>query len=42
LNFIFNSEDELLKYDWFISFVKNLLDFGNNKGLKIIDFSEVP
>ena len=42
LNFIFNSEDELLKYDWFVSFVKNLLDFGNNKGLKIIDFSEVP
>lgn len=42
LNFIFNSEDELLQYDWFISLIKNLLDFGNNKGLKIIDFSEVP
>lgn len=42
LNFIFNSEDELLQYDWFISLVKNLLDFGNEKGLKIIDFSEVP
>ena len=42
LNFIFNSEDELLQYDWFISLVKNLLDFGNDKGLKIIDFSEVP
>ena len=42
LNFIFNSEDELLKYDWFVSLVKNLLDSGNDKGLKIIDFSEVP
>lgn len=42
LNFIFNSEDELLQFDWFISLIKNLLDFGNNKGLKIIDFSEVP
>lgn len=42
LNFIFNSGDELLQYDWFVSLVKNLLDFGNNKGLKIIDFSEVP
>lgn len=42
LNFIFNSEDELLQYDWFVSLVKNLLDFGNDKGLKIIDFSEVP
>lgn len=42
LNFIFNSEDELLQYDWFVSLVKNLLDFGNDKGLKIIDFSEIP
>lgn len=42
LNFIFNSDDELLKYDWFVSLANNLLDFGNNKGLKIIDFSEVP
>ncbi len=42
LNFIFNSDDELLAYDWFVSLVNNLLDFGNNKGLKIIDFSEVP
>ncbi|CAC9603433.1 Bipolar DNA helicase [uncultured Gammaproteobacteria bacterium] len=42
LNFIFNSEGELLEYDWFVSLVKNLLDFGNEKGLKIIDFSEVP
>jgi hypothetical protein len=42
LNFIFNAEDELLEYDWFNSLIKNLLDFGNDKGLKIIDFSEVP
>lgn len=42
LNFLFNSDDELLKYDWFISLINKLLDFGNDKGLKIIDFSEVP
>ncbi len=43
LNFIFNSGEELLEYDWFLSLIKDLLDFGNdNKGLKIIDFSEVP
>ena len=42
LNFIFNSEDELLAYDWFVALVNKLLDFGNGKGLKIIDFSEVP
>ncbi len=42
LNFLFNSDDELLKYDWFLSLVNKLLDFGNKKGLKIIDFSEVP
>jgi DNA helicase HerA-like ATPase len=42
LNFIFNSDDKLLKYDWFVSLVNKLMDFGNKKGLKIIDFSEVP
>lgn len=42
LNFIFSSEDELLQYDWFVSLVRDLLAFGNDKGLKIIDFSEVP
>lgn len=42
LNFLFNSESTLLEYDWFLSLANNLLDFGNNKGLKIIDFSEVP
>ncbi len=42
LNFIFNADDKLLAYDWLNSLLTNLLDFGNGKGLKIIDFSEVP
>lgn len=42
LNFLFNSDDKLLEYDWFLSLINKLLDFGNKKGLKIIDFSEVP
>jgi len=42
LNFIFNDDEALLDYEWFISLANNLLDFGNGKGLKIIDFSEVP
>jgi DNA helicase HerA-like ATPase len=31
-----------LEYDWFNILANNLLDFGNRKGIKIIDFSEVP
>jgi hypothetical protein len=42
LNFIFNSDDKLQEYDWLISLINSLLDYGNDKGLKIIDFSEVP
>ena len=42
LNFIFNSDPRLQEYKWLVSLVKNFLDFGNEKGLKIIDFSEVP
>ncbi|WP_246303314.1 ATP-binding protein [Macellibacteroides fermentans] len=42
LNFLFNSEEKLLHYDWFSELANNLLDFGNGKGLKIVDFSEVP
>ena len=42
LNFIFNSSPNLLNYNWFLELAKKLLDFGNNNGLKIIDFSEVP
>ncbi len=42
LNFIFNSNKELLDYNWFSKLAKQLLDCGNNNGIKIIDFSEVP
>jgi len=42
LNFIFNNSDVLQRYDWFQSLVNKLMDFGNEKGCKIIDFSEVP
>ena len=42
LNFMFNDSEELLQYNWLLSFANQLLDFGNQKGLKIIDFSEVP
>ncbi len=42
LNFIFNKDQRLQKYDWLESLVKKLMDFGNNKGNKIIDLSEVP
>jgi uncharacterized protein len=42
LNFIFNANENLLKYDWLDKLANTLLDFGNNNGLKIIDFSEVP
>lgn len=31
-----------MQYDWFLTLINNLIDFGNGKGLKIIDFSEVP
>ena len=42
LNFLFNEDPILLKYDWFTGLVKSLLDFGKENGIKIIDFSEVP
>lgn len=42
LNFIFNADESLLEYEWFLELANKLLDFGNDKGLKIIDFSEVP
>lgn len=42
LNFLFNDQDALLEYDWFVGLVKKLMGFGNEKGNKIIDFSEVP
>ncbi len=42
LNFIFNNDSSLLEYNWIEKLATKLLDFGNEKGLKIIDFSEVP
>ena len=42
LNFLFNSDQQLLEYDWLLSLIHELLDFDNKKGLKILDFSEVP
>ena len=42
LNFIFNSNNSLQEYNWLENLVEKLMDFGNGKGSKIIDFSEVP
>ena len=43
LNFIFNNNQELQKYEWFESLICKLMSFeGEKKGSKIIDFSEVP
>lgn len=42
LNFLFNGDDSLLAYDWIKNLIERLLGFGNNDGIKIIDFSEVP
>lgn len=42
LNFLFNRDDSLLAYDWIKNLIERLLGFGNNNGIKIIDFSEVP
>ena len=42
LNFIFNDDSSLQKYNWLEGLVEKLMDFGNEKGCKIIDFSEVP
>ena len=42
LNFLFCNNNDLQKYNWLESLIKKLMDFGNQKGNKIIDFSEVP
>jgi len=43
LNFLFNSKDELQRYEWFEHFGQKLMGFGKDtKGVKVIDFSEVP
>lgn len=42
LNFLFNKNSALQEYDWLEKLVEKLMDFNNQKGNKIIDFSEVP
>jgi len=43
LNFLFNSTDELQRYEWFENFGQKLMGFEKGaKGVKVIDFSEVP
>ncbi len=42
LNFLFNSSEDLMQYDWLLSLVNKIFGCGDNNGLKIIDFSEVP
>ena len=42
LNFLFNNNPKLQKYEWLETLVEKLMDFNNEKGCKIIDFSEVP
>lgn len=43
LNFLFSNNVELQNYDWFQNFSQKLLGYEKNcKGVKIIDFSEVP
>ena len=42
LNFLFSPDPVLLEYDYFPDMMKKLLDFGQDEGIKIIDFSEVP
>ena len=42
LNFLFNNDTSLLEYDWLPKLIEKILGFGNNNGVKIIDFSEVP
>ena len=45
LNFLFNSSDDVLNYDYFEKICKKLMhssSLKSEKGIKIIDFSEVP
>ena len=42
LNFLFNSNSALQDYSWLEKLVEKLMDFNNQRGNKIIDFSEVP
>jgi len=42
LNFLFNDNEDLQKYQWLNTLIEKLMGFNNGKGNKIIDFSEVP
>lgn len=42
LNFLFNDDAALLAYDWLPQLIEKILGYGNDNGVKIIDFSEVP
>ena len=43
LNFIFSSNEPLQKHEWLTEgLIEKLMDFNNKKGIKIVDFSEVP
>lgn len=42
LNFLFNDDTSLLAYDWLPKLIEMILGYGDNNGVKIIDFSEVP
>jgi len=43
LNFLFSSNEDLKKYEWFEEFGQKLMGFEKDaKGVKVIDFSEVP
>ena len=45
LNFLFNEYDALFQYEWLEDFCKSLMyssSLNDKKGLKVIDFSEVP
>jgi DNA helicase HerA-like ATPase len=43
LNFLFSSNEELKKYEWLEDFGQKLMGFENTaKGVKVVDFSEVP
>ena len=42
LNFMFSSSEDLLRYEYMKELCSKLMDVSNNKGIKIINLSEVP
>lgn len=42
LNFLFNNDASLLGYNCFAQLIEKLLGYGNENGVKVVDFSEVP